>query len=169
MSCLWQVAMLSDSVGYKWHVIMCLSLSGRVLSVAIKYNDFSWRLVTTRPKSQIKSRLWMKYWVIKVLRCTLTFPYLFVPLTGPVRSLQTETPLVQRPTRVNITAHPSGVSNARTHRRAPQSSSGSRQPERALARAPPLERRGQHHTKPQSDQRNRNKAKLSKRTHILQL
>ncbi|XP_034086600.1 fibronectin type III domain-containing protein 1 isoform X2 [Gymnodraco acuticeps] len=89
---------------------------------------------------------------------------------GPVRSLQTETSLVQRPTRVNRTAHPSGVSNARTHRRAPQSSSGSRQPERALARAPPLERRRQHHTKPQSDQRNRNKAKLtSESVHVVSL
>ncbi|KAI9544058.1 hypothetical protein NQZ68_005107 [Dissostichus eleginoides] len=92
---------------------------------------------------------------------------------GPVRSRQTaarKTSFVQRPTRVNRTAHPSGVSNARTHRRALQSSSGPRQPERALARAHPLERRHQHHTKPQSDQRNRNKAKLtSESVHVVSL
>ncbi|XP_033999977.1 fibronectin type III domain-containing protein 1 isoform X2 [Trematomus bernacchii] len=92
---------------------------------------------------------------------------------GPVRSRQTaarKTSSVQRPTMVNRTAHSSGVSNARTHRRAPQSSSGSRQPERALGRAPPLGRRRQHHTKPQSDQRNRNKAKLtSESVHVVSL
>ncbi|XP_068580804.1 fibronectin type III domain-containing protein 1 [Cebidichthys violaceus] len=77
---------------------------------------------------------------------------------------------VQRATRVNRTAHPLGVSNTRTHRRAPQSSSGPRQPERALPGAPPLERRRQHHTKPQSDQRNRNTPKLtSESVHVVSL
>ncbi|KAK5852880.1 hypothetical protein PBY51_006716 [Eleginops maclovinus] len=92
---------------------------------------------------------------------------------GPVRSRKTaarKQSSVQRPTRVNRTAHPSGASNARTHRRAPQSSSGPRQPERALAGAPLLEQRRQHHTKPQSDQRNRNTAKLtSESVHVVSL
>ncbi|KAI3364259.1 hypothetical protein L3Q82_011064, partial [Scortum barcoo] len=82
---------------------------------------------------------------------------------GPVMSPQTTArnqPSVQRATRVDRTARPLGMSNTRAHRRAPQSSSGPRQPERALAGAPPLERRRQHHTKPQSDQRNRNAQKL---------
>ncbi|KAM6906035.1 fibronectin type III domain-containing protein 1 isoform 2-T2 [Lycodopsis pacificus] len=92
---------------------------------------------------------------------------------GQARSLQTaarnQLPL-QRATRVNRTAHPLGVSNTRTHRRAPQSSSGPRQPERALPGAPPLERRRQHHTKPQSDQRNRNTPKLtSESVHVVSL
>ncbi|XP_070782035.1 fibronectin type III domain-containing protein 1 [Enoplosus armatus] len=92
---------------------------------------------------------------------------------GTARSPQTAArnqPSVQRSTRVNRTAHPLGVSSTRSHRRAPQSSSGPRQPERALAGAPPLERRRQHHTKPQSDQRNRNTHKLtSESVHVVSL
>ncbi|XP_078131229.1 fibronectin type III domain-containing protein 1 isoform X2 [Sander vitreus] len=92
---------------------------------------------------------------------------------GPARSLQTAArnqPSLQRATRVDRTAHPLGVSKTRTHRRAPQSSSGPRQPERALAGAPPLERRRQHHIKPQSDQRNRNTQKLtSESVHVVSL
>ncbi|KAK9531476.1 hypothetical protein VZT92_010899 [Zoarces viviparus] len=92
---------------------------------------------------------------------------------GQARSPQTaarnQLPL-QRATRVNRTARPLGVSNTRKHRRAPQSSSGPRQPERALPGAPPLERRRQHHTKPQSDQRNRNTPKLtSESVHVVSL
>ncbi|XP_070705231.1 fibronectin type III domain-containing protein 1 [Pempheris klunzingeri] len=91
---------------------------------------------------------------------------------GPARSPQTAVrnqPSLQRATRVNRTAR-LGVSNTRAHRRAPQSSSGPRQPERALAGAPPLERRRQHHTKPQSDQRNRNSHKLtSESVHVVSL
>lgn len=56
------------------------------------------------------------------------------------------------------------MSSTRVHRRAPQSSSGPRQPERLMAGASLLERRRQFHTKPQSDQRKRNAQKLSKRT-----
>ncbi|XP_041814866.1 fibronectin type III domain-containing protein 1 [Chelmon rostratus] len=93
--------------------------------------------------------------------------------SGPARSPQTAArnqPSVQRATRVDRTANPLGLSNTRTHRRAPQSSSGPRQPERALAGAPPLERRRQHHTKPQSDQRNRNTHKLtSESVHVVSL
>ncbi|XP_047184490.1 fibronectin type III domain-containing protein 1 isoform X2 [Scophthalmus maximus] len=77
---------------------------------------------------------------------------------GPVRFSQTagrNQPSVKRAARVNRTARPSGVSNTRTHRRAPQSSSGPRQPEGASVGTPLLARRHQHHTKPQSDQRNR--------------
>ena len=98
------------------------------------------------------------------------FSLVYVLPTGPARSPQRSTrnqPFVQRAARAGRTAHPLGVSNTRTHRRAPQSSSGPRQPERASAGAPPLERRRQHHTKPQSDQRNRNTQKLSKGTRIL--
>ncbi|XP_029318448.1 fibronectin type III domain-containing protein 1 isoform X2 [Cottoperca gobio] len=89
---------------------------------------------------------------------------------GPARSPQTparKQPSVQRAARVDRTARTLAVSNTR---RAPQSSSGPRQPERALAGAPPLERRRQHHTKPQSDQRNRNTAKLtSESVHVVSL
>uniref|UniRef100_UPI0037E7A4C7 fibronectin type III domain-containing protein 1 n=1 Tax=Semicossyphus pulcher TaxID=241346 RepID=UPI0037E7A4C7 len=92
---------------------------------------------------------------------------------GPPRSRQTAArnqPSVQRATRVDRTANPVGRSNTRTHRRAPQSSSGPRQPERALAGAPPLERRRQHHTQPQSDQRNRYTPKLtSESVHVVSL
>ncbi|KAM8726135.1 fibronectin type III domain-containing protein 1 isoform 3-T3 [Acanthopagrus schlegelii] len=92
---------------------------------------------------------------------------------GPARSPQRSTrnqPFIQRAARAGRTAHSLGVSNTRTHRRAPQSSSGPRQPERASAGAPPLERRRQHHTKPQSDQRNRNTQKLtSESVHVVSL
>ncbi|XP_058469655.1 fibronectin type III domain-containing protein 1 isoform X2 [Solea solea] len=93
--------------------------------------------------------------------------------TGPVRFSQTAVrnhPSVKRATRVDRTIHPSGVSNTRTHRRAPQSSSGPRQPERAVAGTPLLERRQRHNTKPQSDQRNRNMPKLtSESVHVVSL
>ncbi|GAA6228791.1 fibronectin type III domain-containing protein 1 isoform X1 [Lates japonicus] len=92
---------------------------------------------------------------------------------APVRPSQTAVrnqPSVQRATRVDRTTNPLGVSNTRTHRRAPQSSSGPRQPERAFAGTPLLERRRQHHIKPQSDQRNRNTAKLtSESVHVVSL
>ncbi|XP_029985073.1 fibronectin type III domain-containing protein 1 isoform X2 [Sphaeramia orbicularis] len=92
---------------------------------------------------------------------------------GPARSPQTSVrnePSVQRATRVNRTAHPSGVSNTRTHRRPPQSSSGPRQPEKLVARTPRLDRRRQHYTKPQSDQRNRHSPKLtSESVHVVSL
>nr|XP_040017306.1 fibronectin type III domain-containing protein 1 isoform X2 [Gasterosteus aculeatus aculeatus] len=93
---------------------------------------------------------------------------------GQARSPQTASrspASVQRSTRVNRTAQALGGSNTRrTHRRAPQSSSGPRQPERALPGAPPLERRRQHHTKPQSDQRNRNTKRLtSESVHVVSL
>ncbi|TDH00483.1 hypothetical protein EPR50_G00188940 [Perca flavescens] len=105
--------------------------------------------------------------------CTLTFPLHYHPPTGPARSPQTAArnqPSSKRATRVDRTAHPLGVSKTRTHKRAPQSSSGPRQPERALAGAPPLERRRQHHIKPQSDQRNRNTQKLtSESVHVVSL
>ncbi|KAK0139303.1 Fibronectin type III domain-containing protein 1 [Merluccius polli] len=60
---------------------------------------------------------------------------------------------------------------ARVHRRPPQSSSGPRQPySRALVRLPLVERRRQHSTKPQSDQRNRNSHKLaSESVHVVSL
>ncbi|KAF3702915.1 Fibronectin type III domain-containing protein 1 Activator of G-protein signaling 8 Precursor [Channa argus] len=92
---------------------------------------------------------------------------------GPVRASQSvakNQPSVQRATREDRTAHSSGVPSARMQRRAPQSSSGPRQPERPLAGAPLLERRRQHHTKPQSDQRNRNTPKLtSESVHVVSL
>ncbi|XP_051792629.1 uncharacterized protein LOC127530294 isoform X2 [Acanthochromis polyacanthus] len=83
---------------------------------------------------------------------------------GPVRSSKPAArnhSTVQRATRVDRTAHPSGISTTRSHSRAPQSSSGPRQPERALTGTPLLERRRQHYTKPQSDQRKRHTQKLS--------
>ncbi|XP_029352869.1 fibronectin type III domain-containing protein 1 [Echeneis naucrates] len=94
-------------------------------------------------------------------------------VTGPVRPSQTATknhPTVHRATRVNRRAYPLDVSNTRSHRRAPQSSSGPRQPERAFGAASLFERRHQHHTKPQSDQRNRKPAKLtSESVHVVSL
>ncbi|XP_032399019.1 fibronectin type III domain-containing protein 1 isoform X1 [Etheostoma spectabile] len=91
------------------------------------------------------------------------------PARSPLTAARKQSPL-QRATRVDRTAHPLGVSKTRTHRRAPQSSSGPRQPERASAGVPPLERRRQHHIKPQSDQRNRNTQKLtSESVHVVSL
>ncbi|XP_028253627.1 fibronectin type III domain-containing protein 1 isoform X2 [Parambassis ranga] len=94
-------------------------------------------------------------------------------VVGPIRSLQhaakNHSSVVQG-TRVDRPPHQSVVSNTRTHRRAPQSSSGPRQPERALAGTPILERRRQHHTKPQSDQRKRHTPKLtSESVHVVSL
>ncbi|XP_015802858.3 fibronectin type III domain-containing protein 1 isoform X2 [Nothobranchius furzeri] len=75
-----------------------------------------------------------------------------------------------RTRRVDRTAHPAGATFTRTHRRAPQSSSGPRQPERAVEGAPPLERRRQHQTKPQADQRNRYTPKISSESvHVVSL
>ncbi|XP_005454669.1 fibronectin type III domain-containing protein 1 isoform X3 [Oreochromis niloticus] len=93
---------------------------------------------------------------------------------GPVRSSQTVVPRnhssVKRATRMDRKAQLSGVPNVRTHRRAPQSSSGPRQPERVLAGVPLLERRRQHYAKPQSDQRNRLARKLtSESVHVVSL
>ncbi|KAM9840245.1 fibronectin type III domain-containing protein 1 [Aulostomus maculatus] len=92
---------------------------------------------------------------------------------GPARSTVTATrnqPSVKRATRVDRTANPVRASTTRTHRRAPQSSSGPRQPEGALRKTPLLDRRRQHHTKPQSDQRNRHSPKLtSESVHVVSL
>lgn len=90
------------------------------------------------------------------------------PPPGPIRFPHTAArtqPSVKRATRDDQTSRPSSASNIRTHRRAPQSSSGPRQPERPVAGMSLLDRRRQRHTKPQSDQRNRNTPKLSKRNH----
>lgn len=90
------------------------------------------------------------------------------PPPGPIRFPHTAArtqPSVKRATRDDQTSRPSSASNIRTHRRAPQSSSGPRQPERPVAGMSLLDRRRQRHTKPQSDQRNRNTPKLSKKKH----
>lgn len=89
--------------------------------------------------------------------------------TGPTRyrshrTVSRNQPSLVGATRVDRTAHPMGVSHTRTHRRAPQSSSGPRQPERASALSTLLQRRRQFQAKPQSDQRKRNAQKLSKST-----
>ncbi|MED6273060.1 hypothetical protein CHARACLAT_002863 [Characodon lateralis] len=93
--------------------------------------------------------------------------------TGFVRSSQTtvrNNSAAGRKTRVDRTTQSVGVAYTRTHRRAPQSSSGPRQPERALAGTPLLERRWQHRTKPQADQRNRQTPKLtSESVHVVSL
>nr|XP_057911967.1 fibronectin type III domain-containing protein 1 isoform X2 [Doryrhamphus excisus] len=94
--------------------------------------------------------------------------------TGPARSTYTASrnqTFLKRANRVNRTAHRPGASNPRTYRRrAPQSSSGPRPPDRFLTRTTLLERRHQHHTKPQSDQRNRNLPKLtSESVHVVSL
>ncbi|XP_077409314.1 fibronectin type III domain-containing protein 1 [Vanacampus margaritifer] len=94
--------------------------------------------------------------------------------TGPVRSTypaaRNQTAL-KRAARVNRTAHRPSASSSRTYRRrAPQSSTGPRPPERGFfTRTTSLERRHQHH-KPQSDQRNRNTQKLtSESVHVVSL
>ncbi|XP_077567445.1 fibronectin type III domain-containing protein 1 isoform X2 [Stigmatopora nigra] len=95
--------------------------------------------------------------------------------TGPVRSAYPATrnqTTLRRAARVNRTANRSSASSPRTYRRrAPQSSTGPRQPERSfLTRTTPTETRHQHHTKPQSDQRNRNLRKLtSESVHVVSL
>ncbi|XP_057678047.1 fibronectin type III domain-containing protein 1 isoform X2 [Corythoichthys intestinalis] len=92
---------------------------------------------------------------------------------GPVRSAypaaRNQTTL-RRAARVNRTANRSSASSPRTYRRrAPQSSTGPRQPERGFfTRTTSLERRHQH--KPQSDQRNRYAHKLtSESVHVVSL
>ncbi|XP_077367615.1 fibronectin type III domain-containing protein 1 isoform X2 [Festucalex cinctus] len=94
--------------------------------------------------------------------------------TGPVRSAypaaRNQTAL-KRAARVNRTAHRPIASSPRTYRRrAPQSSTGPRPPERGFfTRTTSLARRHQHH-KPQSDQRNRNTHKLtSESVHVVSL
>ncbi|KAM4528940.1 fibronectin type III domain-containing protein 1 [Fundulus diaphanus] len=93
--------------------------------------------------------------------------------TGFVRSSQTtvrNNSATGRKRRVDRMTQPMDLANTRTHRRAPQSSSGPRQPERALAGTPLLERRRQHRTKPQADQRNRQTLKLtSESVHVVSL
>ena len=102
--------------------------------------------------------------------CTLTFTIYYFPPTGSARSSQATVrnhSTAERTTRVDKMAQPGGVTFTRTHRRAPQSSSGPRQPDRALTRTPMLKQRRQHNTKPQADQRNQHKPKLSKKTYSL--
>ncbi|XP_038137582.1 fibronectin type III domain-containing protein 1 isoform X1 [Cyprinodon tularosa] len=93
--------------------------------------------------------------------------------TGFVRSPQTSArnnSAAGQKTRVDRTTQSSGLPYTRTQRRAPQSSSGPRQPNRALPGAPLLKRRRQHRTKPQADQRNRQTAKLtSESVHVVSL
>ncbi|XP_068198034.1 fibronectin type III domain-containing protein 1 [Antennarius striatus] len=92
---------------------------------------------------------------------------------GPSRTPQTAVryqPPARRATRVDRTVHASGGSSVRTLRRAPQSSSGPRQPERLWLGGRLLGRKRQHNTKPQSDQRNRNAHKLtSESVHVVSL
>ncbi|KAM4712736.1 fibronectin type III domain-containing protein 1 isoform 2-T2 [Anableps anableps] len=93
--------------------------------------------------------------------------------TGFVRSSQItarNNSAAGRKTRVDRTTQPARVAYTRTHRRAPQSSSGPRQPEKALAGTLLLERRHQQRTKPQADQRNRQTQKLtSESVHVVSL
>ncbi|KAM9703268.1 fibronectin type III domain-containing protein 1 isoform 2-T2 [Menidia menidia] len=93
--------------------------------------------------------------------------------TGSVRSSQTAPrnhSTAERTTRVNGSPHSVGVTYTRAHRRAPQSSSGPRQPERAVARTPLLEKTRHHQIKPQADQRKRHTPKLtSESVHVVSL
>lgn len=91
------------------------------------------------------------------------------PPTGPGRSRQSifrNQPSVARAARVDRTTYTSRASSAGTNRRTPLQSAGPRQAQGALARTRLLERRRQHHTKPQSDQRNTNTHILSKWTQV---
>lgn len=91
------------------------------------------------------------------------------PPTGPGRSRHSvfrNQPSLARAARVDRTTYPSRASSAGTNRRTPLQSTGPRQAQGALARTRLLERRRQHHTKPQSDQRNTNTHILSKWTQV---
>ncbi|XP_054877452.1 fibronectin type III domain-containing protein 1 isoform X2 [Poeciliopsis prolifica] len=89
---------------------------------------------------------------------------------GFVRTAVRSNSAAGRKTRVDRTTQPAGAAFTRTHRRAPQSSSGPRQPEKALPGTPLLERRRQQRTKPQADQRNRQAQKLtSESVHVVSL
>ncbi|XP_028295645.1 fibronectin type III domain-containing protein 1 isoform X2 [Gouania willdenowi] len=75
--------------------------------------------------------------------------------------------VVERTTRVHRTTHDS---LGQFHRRAPQSSSGPKQPDRSWPGAPLLERRRQHNIKPRSDQRKRHAHKItSESVHVVSL
>lgn len=63
------------------------------------------------------------------------------------------------------TARPAGGTSALIKRRAPQSSSGPRQPDRSAPGAPMLHKRRQHNTKRQAEQINRYRTKR-KTTHF---
>lgn len=92
------------------------------------------------------------------------------PPTGLGRSRQgvfRNQPSVARAARVDRTTYPSRGTSAGTNRRTPLQSAGPRQAQGVLARTRLLERRRQHHTKPQSDQRNTNTHILSKWTQVL--
>ncbi|XP_014873120.1 fibronectin type III domain-containing protein 1 isoform X3 [Poecilia latipinna] len=85
-------------------------------------------------------------------------------------AIRSNSAAARRKTRVDRTAQPAGTAFTRTHRRAPQSSSGPRQPEKASPGTPLLERRHQQRTKPQADQRNRQAQKLtSESVHVVSL
>lgn len=91
------------------------------------------------------------------------------PPTGPGTSRHAifrSQPSLAWAARVDRTTNPSQASSSRVIRRTPVQSSGLRQAQGTLARTRLLERRRQHHTKPQSDQRNGNGHILSKWTHI---
>lgn len=88
------------------------------------------------------------------------------PPTGLGRSRQSflrTRPSVAQAARVDRTTYLSRASSAGTSRRSP---AGPRQAQGALARTRLLSRRHQHHTKPQSDQRNSNTHILSKWTQV---
>ncbi|XP_051908895.1 fibronectin type III domain-containing protein 1 isoform X2 [Hippocampus zosterae] len=94
---------------------------------------------------------------------------------GPVRSTypaaRNQT-AVKRAARVNRTTHRPSASRLRTDtRRAPQSSTGPRSPQRGFfTRTTSPAQRHRHNTKPQSDQRNRNSQKLtSESVHVVSL
>ncbi|XP_034017864.1 fibronectin type III domain-containing protein 1 isoform X2 [Thalassophryne amazonica] len=90
--------------------------------------------------------------------------------TGPALLPARKDASVQHATRVNRTADPSRAYRSRAQRRPPQSSSGPRLPEKTSAGAASLDRRRNFHTKPQSDQRNRNMPKLtSESVHVVSL
>ncbi|RVE55770.1 hypothetical protein OJAV_G00229480 [Oryzias javanicus] len=91
---------------------------------------------------------------------------------GSVRSSQTGVrnySTAGRNAKVDRTARPAGGTSALIKRRAPQSSSGPRQPERAAAGAPMLEKRRQHNTKRQAEQINRYRTRPSESVHMVSL
>uniref|UniRef100_A0A3B3D7C2 Fibronectin type III domain containing 1 n=1 Tax=Oryzias melastigma TaxID=30732 RepID=A0A3B3D7C2_ORYME len=91
---------------------------------------------------------------------------------GSVRSSQTGVrnySTAGRNAKVDRTARPAGGTSALIKRRAPQSSSGPRQPDRSASGAPMLHKRRQHNTKRQAEQINRYRTKPSESVHMVSL
>lgn len=87
MSLLCQLDMFTVTVGWKWHVITCFSLSGCVLSGAIMFNDFPRQLHSTRPQRRNPAQIMNELWGHKG-KMNYSALWLFSPLSSTNRSSQ---------------------------------------------------------------------------------